>query len=243
MTGDRDNLFASPVTRPGPFVFDEQVVRVFPDMIRRSVPGYATVLAMTGLLAARHAQPGTRLYDLGCSLGASTLAMRQALRTPDCTIIAVDNSEAMLDRCRSVIDSDSHDTPVELWREDLEHTRIEAASVVVLNYTLQFVAPERRAAVIRSIYRGLQPGGILILSEKVRFPDPALDALNREMHHDFKRAQGYSDLEIAGKRDAIDNVLIPDTLETHRQRLADCGFPSAEVWFQCFNFASLVALR
>ena len=77
---ERDRLFETTITEPGEFVFDERVVRVFPDMINRSVPGYATVVSMTAMLARRYAQPNTRIYDLGCSLGAVTLAMRAAVR-------------------------------------------------------------------------------------------------------------------------------------------------------------------
>ncbi len=243
VTDPRDTIYADPLRESGLFAFDESVAKVFPDMIKRSVPGYTTIVAMTGLLAERYAVPGSTLYDLGCSLGASTLAMRQNLRTADCRLVGVDNSPAMLERCRSIIDTDTHDTPVELVRADLEQVPIENASVVVLNFTLQFVPVARRDAVLQRIYDGLRPGGILVLSEKVTFSDPHLDALNIELHHEFKRANGYSDLEIAGKRAALENVLLPETLAQHKQRIANCGFSACDVWFQCFNFASLVALK
>ncbi|MCP5130283.1 MAG: carboxy-S-adenosyl-L-methionine synthase CmoA [Pseudomonadales bacterium] len=251
MTDSRDNIYADPdnallcdpVTGAGLFRFDESVARVFPDMIRRSVPGYATIVSMTGLLAGRYATPGSTLYDLGCSLGASTLAMRQNIREQDCRIVAVDNSAAMLERCRSIIDTDTHHTPVELVCGNLQEVAIEQASVVVLNFTLQFIPREQRDAVLKRIYQGLLPGGIMVLSEKVTFEDPHLDELNIDLHHQFKRANGYSDLEIARKRNAIEQVLLPETLQRHRQRIADAGFSSCDVWFQCFNFASLIALK
>ena len=114
---------------------------------------------------------------------------------------------------------------------------------LVLNFTLQFVPPGQRDEVINGIYAGLQPGGILVLSEKVSFEDPRLDDLNIELHHQFKRDNGYSDLEVAAKRTALETVLVPETLQQHRHRLASAGFSSCDVWFQCFNFASLVALK
>ena len=243
MSDSRDTIYADPLRESGLFAFDENVAQVFPDMIKRSVPGYTTIVAMTGLLAQRYASAGSRLYDLGCSLGASTLAMRQELRGEDCSIIAVDNSQAMLDRCRSIIDTDTHGTPVELICANLEDVAIEQASVVVLNFTLQFIPLAIRDEVIRRIYAGLRPGGIMVLSEKVTFEDPHLDELNIELHHEFKRANGYSELEIAQKRAAIENVLLPETLACHKQRIAEAGFSSCDVWFQCFNFASLVALK
>ena len=243
MSDQRDTLYADTVTEPGLFAFDDRVARVFPDMIKRSVPGYTTVVAMTGLIAARYAKTDTLLFDLGCSLGASTLSMRQHTLPSGTRIVGVDNSEAMLAQCRTIIDTDSHDTPVDLVCADLAQVKVENASVVVLNWTLQFVPLEKRGAVIAGIYDGLHPGGVLVLSEKVTFEDPHLDALNIDLHHEFKRANGYSDLEIANKRSALENVLVPETLATHKSRLAEAGFESCDVWFQCFNFASLVAIK
>ncbi len=251
MTDSCDNIYANPdtgslsdpVTGAGLFSFDESVARVFPDMIKRSVPGYSTIVSMTGLLAGRYATPGSNLYDLGSSLGASSLAMRQNIHHQDCRIIAVDNSEPMLERCRNIIDTDVHHTPVELVCSKLQDVAIERASVVVLNFTLQFIPREERDELLGRIYQGLLPGGIMVLSEKVTFEDPHLDELNIDLHHQFKRANGYSELEIARKRNAIENVLLPETLARHRQRIADVGFSSCDVWFQCFNFASLIALK
>ena len=243
MSDDKDSLYARPVAEPAAFRFDAAVARVFPDMIARSVPGYATIIAMTGLLAGRYATADSRCYDLGCSLGASSLAMRQHIRAPACRIIAVDNSPAMLERARAAIAADRHPVPIELLCSTVQQTAIENASVVVLNFTLQFIAPAQRATVLNKIYSGLRPGGILLLSEKVLFADPQLNALNIELHQQFKQARGYSELEIAQKRSALEDVLMPETLATHRQRIADAGFGNCDVWFQCFNFASLIALK
>jgi len=243
VTDRSDTLFSDPLRAPGPFRFDADVLAVFPDMIRRSVPGYETVIAMSGLLARRFAQPNTALYDLGSSLGATTLSMRRQLDDRDCRIVAVDNSAAMIARCEELIAVDDSVTPVELIEADILDIRLERASMVVLNYTLQFVPPARRELLLSRIAAALEPGGILVLSEKVVFPDAQLNQLNIDLHHDFKRAHGYSDLEIAGKRDSLENVLVPESLDDHRQRLHDAGFRSSDVWFQCFNFASIIALK
>lgn len=243
MTNPRDSLYADPLSEHGLFAFDDSVARVFPDMISRSVPGYSTIVSMTGVLAGKYAMAGSALYDLGCSLGASTLAMRQHIQQPDCRIISVDNSTAMLERCQVIIDSDTYKTPVTLTCADVQDVVIMNASVVVLNFTLQFIPRELRDRVINGVYDGLLPGGVMVLSEKVTFEDPHLDELNIELHHQFKRANGYSELEVARKRSALETILLPETLNRHRQRIANAGFSSCDVWFQCFNFASLIALK
>lgn len=243
MTDDADTLFSDPLRVPAPFRFDADVVRVFPDMIRRSVPGYETVIAMTGLLAGRFVTPGSTAYDLGCSLGASTLSMRRYITAPDARIVAVDNSIPMLSRCRQLLAQAGGGCAVELREDDITTTAIADASMVVLNYTLQFIPTTQRPTLLARIARALHPGGVLVLSEKVVFPDATLNALNIDLHHEFKRAHGYSQLEIAGKRDSLENVLVPETIAVHRARVLEAGFQSCDVWFQCFNFASLIALR
>lgn len=239
----RDNLFAKPLGQVPGFVFDESVVDVFPDMISRSVPGYETILAYTGELADRYVQPKTHCYDLGCSLGASTFAMSQRINGRNAKIIAVDNSDAMLKKCAAILDSTPDTGAVELVNGDICDIEINNASLVVMNFTLQFVPLEQRANLLEKIYQGLNPGGCLIISEKLSFEPESLNTLLSELHHGFKRAQGYSDLEISQKRDSIENVLVPETLDSHIQRLRACGFQSTSPWFQCFNFCSLVAIK
>ena len=90
---------------------------------------------------------------------------------------------------------------------------------------------------------GLNPGGALVLSEKFSFEDANVGELLFNMHHDFKRANGYSELEISQKRSMLENVMLTDSVETHKARLHQAGFEHSELWFQCFNFGSLVALK
>ena len=239
-----DKIYSTPLNEIVDFKFDEKVADVFPDMLNRSVPGYGLMIANIGILAGRYAQDGSRCYDLGCSLGAATLAMRQRITAEDCRIVAVDNSEAMVERGRELLAADTTSAvPVEMLCADILDIDIEEASVVVLNLTLQFIPVELRAGLLQRIHDGLKPGGILILSEKIAFADAEQQQLQTELYHEFKRARGYSDLEISQKRTALENVLVPETLDTHIGRLQQAGFDSIETWFQCFNFASLVAVK
>lgn len=237
----RDRLYAGDAGKPGDFVFDEAVAAVFPDMIQRSVPGYPAIINMIQLLAGRYAQAGSNLIDLGCSLGAATAALAMGSRDRDCRVIGVDNAPAMLERARLSL-AESH-PGIEWQCADVRDVVVDDASVVVLNFTLQFLSPDDRPALLRRIRDGLRPGGILILSEKISGEDSAADELLRQMHHAFKRANGYSQLEISRKRTALEHVLVPETLKVHRQRLREAGFDRTDLWFQCFNFVSLIAHR
>ena len=240
-----DKIYAQALDTVTGFRFDQRVASVFEDMISRSVPGYRTTLSLITDIAARFARPDSNLYDLGSSLGGATLAMQQGVRARDCKIIAVDNSQAMIDQCLEKLNQRAapEGPPIELICDDLRQIPIDNASVVVLNFTLQFIPPSDRDTLMRRIADGMQPGDALVLSEKLVFDDDKVHRLFIELHENFKRSNGYSELEIAQKRSALENVMIPDTLQTHQRRLAAAGFSRVELWFQCLNFASILAIK
>jgi tRNA (cmo5U34)-methyltransferase len=191
---------------------------------------------MSGILSEQYAQEGTHIYDLGCSLGESIRSVEGALNGRDCHLVGVDNSPAMIAKAQQI------DSGIKWRLADVTTLPLERSSVVIMNFTLQFIPIEQRLSLLTKIREAMVPGGLLILSEKLTLPDLDMDALMIDLHHDFKRSQGYTDLEIAQKRDAIENVLIPETAETHTERLQEAGFSRSSIWFQCLNFASFIAI-
>ena len=243
MTQIKDTLFSAPIEKLGDFTFDESVAEVFPDMIQRSVPGYSNIITAIGMLASRFVTANSNVYDLGCSRGAGILSIRRNLSDHRVKIIGVDNSEPMVERCRRHLDAYHSDIPVEILCDDIRHIEIHNASMVVLNFTLQFIPPEDRIALLTKIYEGLNPNGVLVLSEKFTFHDNQMNELLIDLHHTFKRANGYSELEVSQKRTALENVMRTESIETHKQRLKQIGFKNVELWFQCFNFGSMIAIK
>ncbi len=237
----KDKIFRDPLYNIVDFNFDDKVANVFGDMLKRSIPGYSAIISAVGMLTKLYAKPNSNYYDLGSSLGASALAMRRNINHPNCKVIAIDNSEAMVKRSRDIIGMDNSPTPIEIFCDDIRNWKIENATVVVLNYTLQFISPQNRDQIIQNIFDGLNDGGILILSEKIVFEDEKLRDRQIERYHNYKRLNGYSDIEISKKKDALENVLIPETIEMHKNRLRSAGFKTADVWHQAFNFISIVA--
>ncbi len=243
MNSKIDQLFSTPIDKLGDWTFDEKVAEVFPDMVQRSVPGYSNIISMIGMLAERFVQPNSMIYDLGCSLGAATLSIRRNIKHENCHIVAIDNSLPMVERCKRHIDAFKANTPVNVICDDICNIQMQNASMVVLNFTLQFLTPESRQQVLNKIYQALNPNGILVLSEKFSFTDSTIDDLLFNMHHDFKRANGYSELEISQKRNMLENVMLTDTVEIHNERLTKAGFTHINTWFQCFNFGSIIAIK
>lgn len=238
-----DHIYAEPLAHIQDFRFDDQVADVFPDMIQRSVPGYQSIIQTIGQLASRYQQADSHFYDLGCSLGAASLAMRRNISVTGCKIIAVDNSAAMVQRCQRHLEAFRSEVPVEVIEGDIRELALSNAAMVVVNFTLQFLARQDRASLLTRIYQALKPGGILLLSEKIISPHACSNQLLVDLHHDFKRANGYSELEISQKRTALENVMQPDSIEAHQQRLQQAGFAESTVWFQCFNFCSMIAFK
>ncbi|MFT5759356.1 MAG: tRNA (cmo5U34)-methyltransferase [Alteromonadaceae bacterium] len=242
-SSEPDLIFSSKKNQIKDFAFDAQVVEVFPDMITRSVPGYRTIIDTIGRISQQYVKDNTQVYDLGCSLGSATLAIKQNITAQGCKIIGIDNSSAMVERCKMHVNAFKGNTQVEIIEGNILDCDINNASMAVLNFTLQFIEREQRQDMINKVSAGLNPGGILILSEKISDPDDVCSDLLVELHHDFKRANGYSDLEIAQKRTALENVMRTDSVETHISRLKNAGFSHITPWFQCFNFMSLMAIK
>ena len=259
MSNKRDQIYrqnddanATAGTGTASFRFDERVAGVFSDMISRSVPGYQQILGMLPTLVKQFSQQNSQqnYYDLGCSLGAGMIAMTQGLSEAkclsSCKVIGVDNSSAMLEQAKDIfkeVQTVNPELDFSLNEGNIQDTLIENAALVLMNFTLQFIPLAERDALIQSIYNGLDNGGALILSEKIKFNDAPTQEKLTDIHHQFKADQGYSELEIAKKRDAIENVLIPETLEKHQQRLQNAGFSIVTPWVQNLQFISILAVK
>ena len=235
-----DQVYSKAQSHIVDFAFTAEVAQVFPDMIRRSVPGYETVIPMTGLVAARHlAQHGGQLaVDLGCSLGATTQALLAQSDNPDIKVVGLDNSEPMIEgaieankdprasfHCMDILTAEDH---------------FRSADVMLLNFVLQFFEPATRFETLKLLRRNLKDNGLLIVSEKLKDADEERQALFDATHLAWKRANGYSDLEVSQKRTALENVMIVDTHETHVERFVEAGFARVIPWYRCMNWASFL---
>lgn len=238
-----DQLFAEPAARPTDFAFDSRTAGVFDDMVDRSVPFYAEMQRMTGELAADFAVPGTNLYDLGCATG-TTLAALEPLVDPSVRFVGVDNSPQMLDKAREKLGRLPSARRRDLVLADLhELPGVENASVVILTLTLQFVRPLHRERLVQRVCEGTREQGCLILIEKLTESDTLFNRLFIKYYYDMKRRHGYSELEIAQKREALENVLIPYRPEENRDLLMNAGYSRCQVFFRWYNFCGMIAVK
>ena len=236
----RDTLF-NKQSDIADFRFDQEVVEVFDDMVRRSVPGYDSMIQMIGLIARMYGQDNTNYYDLGSSTGAITLSIALNNKSKNNQFFAIDNSKEMVVQCEKNLHNKVDN--LQAICDDINRVKIQNASIVVLNLTLQFIEINLRSNLINKIYDGLKPGGILIISEKIHFDNAVTQNQITKLHMDFKKENGYSELEIANKRQAIENVLITETKEHHLNRLRECGFVETNCFFQCLNFVSFLSVK
>lgn len=238
-----DKIFDQPLQRMIDFNFDESVTDVFDDMLARSVPGYLEIQKMMGEIAKSFYVEGTNIYDLGCSTGTTLLSVYKVVGDK-AKYIGIDYSEPMLKKAKDKLEANNFQASYDLKLADLNNEiTIDNASVVILNLTLQFVRPLYRDRIISSIHKGIKKDGCLILVEKVLGNNSLFNRLFIEYYYNFKRDNGYSELEISQKRETLENVLIPYKLEENFELLRRNGFRSYDVFFKWYNFCGIVAQK
>jgi len=240
----KDEVFKNSIPLVEDFRFGENVASVFDDMLTRSVPFYPEMQRMVGEMARDFAAPGSRIYDLGCSTGTTLIHLDQVLGERDITLVGVDNSEEMLAKCRQKMAEHSFSNAVELTCADLNKgIFLEDASMALMVLTLQFIRPLQRDKLIRGIYDGLRENGALILIEKVLGEDSIFNRSFIKYYYEFKKRNGYSEMEISQKREALENVLIPYRLKENQEMLERVGFRCVDVFFKWYNFSGIVAVK
>ena len=239
----KDKLFRKKRRLLSDFEFGQRTAAVFDDMLDRSVPFYREMQRMIGEMAADFAVDGTHLYDLGCSTGNTLLAL-DAILPKEMRFIGVDSSKDMLERVRQKLSQHRMTRPYDLVCADLNRgVQVTNASVVIMTLTLQFIRPLYRHQLIRQIASGMHERGCFILIEKVLPKDSMLNRLFIKYYYGFKERQGYSKIEIAQKREALENILVPYRLEENKELLLNSGFSQCDVFFQWYNFCGIVALK
>jgi len=239
----KDTLFSVEKVPQPPFEFNEQVAHVFDDMIERSVPLYRETLRRQAELTVLFYQDGTRIYDLGCSNGNFGRLLLQLMGARPFEMWAVDNSSPMIETCRKRLADLPGNERIRPVAADIRCVPLENPSVVILNLTMQFLPPADRTALVRHIHDALSSGGLLLVTEKTVHEDTGLSNLQQRFYYDLKRENGYSELEISQKREALENILIPETAASHHHRLAEAGFKKIDLWLKWFNFASWMAVK
>lgn len=238
-----DKIFRTKFEKSTDFKFDKAVANVFDDMVVRSVPFYLEMQRMMSEIARDYVKPNTSLYDLGCSTG-TTFRSLDPILDDSVKFTGIDNSKEMLEKCRANLESSGVTRKVELQVADLnQKITLNNASVVIFCLTLQFVRPINRQRLIDSIYQQLNPGGCLILIEKILAETNEFNRQFIKYYYDMKRRNDYDETEIVQKREALENVLIPYKLSEDHQMLADAGFGTCETFFKWYNFTGIVALK
>jgi tRNA (cmo5U34)-methyltransferase len=239
----KDTLFSEKRQEVSDFDFGKDTAVVFDDMLDRSVPFYREMQRMIGEITTDYVLDGTNLYDLGCATCNAFIELDPIL-PKKVKFIGIDFSKDMLDRAREKIARTGTQRGHELICADLnDDIEITNASVVVMNLTLQFIRPVRRQRVMSNIAKGVLPGGCLLIVEKVLSKDSKINRSFIKYYYDFKQRNGYSEMEIAQKREALENVLIPYRLEEDYELFLNSGFSFADVFFKWYNFCGIVAVK
>ncbi|MBU1171249.1 MAG: carboxy-S-adenosyl-L-methionine synthase CmoA [Proteobacteria bacterium] len=239
----KDNIYSEKHNTILPFEFNKKVVDVFDDMIHRSVPLYHETILRQSQLAEQFYQPGTTLYDLGCSNGNFGLKFLDTMGKKPFHMIAVDNSRPMLDTYAVRLENRPMGEHIHLTLANIQEVPLKNASVVIINLTLQFLPVHERDGLIKSVFESLSPSGVLLITEKTRHENIEMTELFQNYYYRFKMENGYSNLEISQKRDALETVLIPESVKAHLSRFSRAGFTTMDVWQKWFNFTSFICIK
>lgn len=234
----KDNIFAKPITKQ--FEFDDEVAVVFDDMLERSIPNYDEMLNLTTSFAIKYTKPNSTIYDLGCSTATTLINIANQSKNK-LELIGIDTSKAMLNRAQQKAHAYGH--KIEFIEDDIFNIDFKKSNVIISNYTLQFIRPLKREELIKKIYNSLEVGSVFIFSEKVITDDKTLNKQFIDEYYNFKKEQGYSEFEIAQKREALENVLIPYSYEENRKMIMDAGFKHFDCIFKWINFATFIAIK
>ncbi len=234
----KDNIFDKPITKK--FEFDEAVASVFDDMLSRSVPFYNEVRQLIISIIISQEEENKKVLDLGSSTAKFLLDLNSQMKT-NMRLKGIDNSKAMLQRANQKCQA--FGANIELSYADMLDYEYKDEDIVVANYTLQFIRPIHRVKLVEKISNSLKDNGTFIFSEKVVFKDKVLDKELIDIYYNYKKEQGYSQYEISQKREALENVLIPFTIEENIQMCKDAGFKKITTIFQWANFVTFVAKK
>ncbi len=235
---NKDKVFEKPILKQ--FEFDTQVASVFDDMLNRSVPFYNEMLNLTTSFVLKYCKNGDVIYDLGCSTASTLINIAQKSKVK-LNLIGIDSSDAMLERASSKCKAYALD--IHLINDDIFNVNFKSSKVIISNYTLQFIRPLQREKLIKKIYDNLEEGGIFVFSEKVISDDKKLNKQFIDEYYNFKKTKGYSEFEIAQKREALENVLIPYTYDENKKMIKDVGFKHFDCLFKWINFATFIAIK
>lgn len=245
---ETDKIFSNKLSEIAKFEFNADVAKVFDDMISRSVPFYNEIHHILIDILSRYSLPAQApIYDFGCSTG-HTLSILKQHKLPN-PLIGIDSSQEMINKAKEKIEKvfqdPTQDNQIELVCDDLRSSvsQISPASLIAMNYTLQFIPLEDRDKLLSDIHSKLVPGGLLFLAEKVKSPSPFINELLNDLYYDFKKRNGYSELEIAQKREALENVLIPVSSERQLAMLREAGFVHVDMIFRWYNFACYIGIK
>jgi tRNA (cmo5U34)-methyltransferase len=228
---------------PDKWEFDEEVSRVFDDMLARSIPQYETMREAVTLVASAFLSRYPRVVDIGCSRGEALDSIRALVPPADGQFTGLEISEPMI---AAAMERFSVDGRVKILEHDLRKTLPlhEGTTDVVLSVlTMMFVPVNYRMRLLRDVYRALRRGGALVLVEKVMGEGPDSDDLFTANYHRKKADSGYTPDEIQRKRLSLEGVLVPMTPSWNEHMLRRTGFRDVDCFWRWMNFAGWVAIK
>ena len=219
--------------------FDEEVTKVFGDMLSRSIPNYDVMRELCFMVGRNFVTENGIVSDIGCSNGLASEKFIESF--PNARFVLSDVSEPMLNACREKYKDNPN---VNVIHHDLRNPiPTKDNDLVISSLTLQFTPIEYRWNILQSIYDSLKDGGALILVEKVLGNSARIDNILVDEYYNIKREHGYTEELIQNKRKSLEGVLVPLTTGFNEHLMTMCGFKELDCFWRCLNFCAWVAIK
>lgn len=222
--------------KPYNWQFNKEVVSIFDEHIKKSVPLYKTFHKDIVDMSVYFAQKNSNIVDIGTSTGVLVSDLYNINKNRNIKCIGIDIEEDMIN------EASKRYPDVEFICADALSFDFSNTSVVTIMLTLQFLSNKDREFLLKKIHDEMNLGGAVFIVEKIRTSNPEIHDIYNDIYYDFKR-EGFSDTEILEKNISLRGIMKPLTLDKNIEIIQNAGFSTYDIFLKYNNFIGILAVK
>jgi len=219
--------------------FNGEMVEQFETHVEKSIPFYKEGHDLVSKLSDYFIKEDSLCYELGSSTGKLSHQLSLRHEGKNAHFIGLEIEEDMVKKA----EKSYHHDRLSFSCVDINTEAFEKADLIVAYYTVQFVHPKQRQALLDKVYEALNWGGAFIMYEKVRANDARFQDIMTGLYTEYKLDQGYSAEEIVAKSKSLKGVLEPFSTQGNLDLLKRAGFVDILSIQKYVNFEGFLAIK
>jgi tRNA (cmo5U34)-methyltransferase len=217
----------------GKFTF-ANIEEGFDNHIHNSIRGYSDLWNDVLALSEYFVEDNTNVVDIGCSTGKLIKQMYKQNNFSNCHYHGIEVESSFY---KQLIDEDR----ITYFKDTVKNFNFNNCSLVTSIFTLQFIPPKDREAILLNIYNGLNKGGAFIFSEKVFSDNPRVQEMMTFLYYDYKRNH-YSSDQILNKEAELRHLAKPSTEFEIITSCQNVGF-TPHIFWRNYNFVGFICIK